>query len=188
VNESRLALFLMLGQSAERAIQAQPETVARESLPLSTSLDLALSLPKPARESNHASLAYRYFFVFESYLRNLIKETLSESNPTDWWEKKVPQDIRDEVSKSEQTEETKQWMALGIREKIALATYPQLLTIVEKCWKPDFEPIVRDKSLIQEARHISHLRNIVCHMTDISEEALERIKQVLRDWFRTVAP
>jgi len=51
-----------------------------------------------------------------------------------------------------------------------------------------FKAIVRDKFLIQEGRGISHLRNTLCHMSDISDEEVNRIKQVMRDWFRVVAP
>jgi hypothetical protein len=34
------------------------------------------------------------------------------------------------------------------------SAYPQLLRVIEHCWKDHFEEIVRDKALIQEARHI----------------------------------
>lgn len=188
MNKADLALFLMLGQSAERAIERQPNTAPPESLPLSKALDLALSLPETVKAASDAAVVFKYLFVFENFLRELIKETLSEDEPTEWWEKKVPQNVRDLVKESEETEETKAWMALGIREKIALTTYPQLLTIIDYCWKSDFEVIVRDKSLIQEARHIGHIRNAICHMTSIPEEEMNRIKQVLRDWFRIVSP
>jgi hypothetical protein len=55
-------------------------------------------------------------------------------------------------------------------------------------WNDVFKATVRDKFLIQEARGISHIRNTVCHMSDISVEESNRVKQVMRDWFRVVAP
>jgi hypothetical protein len=57
-----------------------------------------------------------------------------------------------------------------------------------KNWNDAFKSTVRDKFLIQEARSISHIRNTVCHMSDISDEETNRVKQVMRDWFRVVAP
>jgi hypothetical protein len=57
-----------------------------------------------------------------------------------------------------------------------------------KNWNDVFKAIVRDKFLIQEGRSISHLRNTLCHMSGISDEEVERVKQVMRDWFRVVAP
>jgi hypothetical protein len=82
------------------------------------------------------------------------------------------------------------WMALNSRSKLSLTTLPQLLKIIEDShnWKNFFEAVVRDKSLLQEARHISHIRNTICHMGEISEEELARVKQVMRDWLRVVEP
>ena len=65
---------------------------------------------------------------------------------------------------------------------------PQLLKVIDHNWKGVFDEIIRDKSLIQEARLIGHLRNTVCHMSTISAEELDRIRQTMRDWFRIVAP
>ena len=50
-----------------------------------------------------------------------------------------------------------------------------------KNWNDAFKVIVRDKFLIQEGRGISHLRNTVCHMSDISDEEVNRIRQVMRE-------
>lgn len=188
MNSSKLALFLLVGQSAERAVKREPLAAPKDSLPLSKEMDLALSLPAFVKAGTNASIVYKYLFVFENFLRDLVKETLSEAEPLEWWEKKVPQNVKDEVASSQETEETKSWMALGIRDKIFLTTYPQLLAIIDHCWKAHFESIVKDKSLVQEARHITHMRNAICHMTDIPDEEVNRIKQVLRDWFRVVAP
>ena len=79
-------------------------------------------------------------------------------------------------------------MALGSRDKSALMTYPQLLRVIDHCWKDYFKDIVREKALVQESRLIAHLRNTICHMTLISDEEMERIKQVMWDWFRVVSP
>ena len=81
-------------------------------------------------------------------------------------------------------------MALDSRSKLALTTLPQLLRIMDenKNWNDAFKAIIRDKFLIQEGRGISHIRNTVCHMGDISDEEVGRVKQVMRDWFRVVAP
>jgi hypothetical protein len=59
---------------------------------------------------------------------------------------------------------------------------------MDHAWKDGFDEIVRDKGLVQEARLIGHLRNTICHMTDIPIEETDRIRQTIRDWFRVVAP
>jgi hypothetical protein len=100
----------------------------------------------------------------------------------------VPGDIQTEVTKLEETEEMKSWMALGSRDKSALMTLPQLLRVIDQNWRGVFDEVIRDKSLVQEARLIGHLRNTICHMSVISAEELDRTRQIMRDWFRIVAP
>jgi hypothetical protein len=67
-------------------------------------------------------------------------------------------------------------------------TYPQVLRVIDHCWKSDFEDLIRDKALIQEARMAGHLRNAICHMSSIPGEEVARVRQVMRDWFRRIAP
>jgi len=185
--DSRAALFVMLGQTAERTVARIENLVPPESLLLSPSYDLAPLLPAHVRRASVAAEAYRLFFVFENFLRDFVVEVLSKDPSQTWWDK-VPKDVQDEVAKLEETEEIKSWMALGSRDKSALLTFPQLLRVIEHTWKDGFDDIVRDKGLVQEARLIGHLRNTICHMTDIPDEETDRVRQTIRDWFRVVAP
>jgi hypothetical protein len=185
--DAEAALFVMLGQTAERAVERLEDLVPSESLLLSPTYDLAPILPDRVRRSTQAAEAYRLFFVFEGYLREFVVDVLSKDTSTSWWDK-VPKDVQDEVTKLEETEEVKSWMALGSRDKSALMTFPQLLRVIDHAWKDGFDEIIRDKGLVQEARLIGHLRNTTCHMTEIPAEEIDRIKQTMRDWFRVVAP
>jgi hypothetical protein len=185
--DSKAALFVMLGQSASKVIGRLDEVVPSDSLYLSASYDLASLVPNTVRESTKAAEAYRLFFVFENYLRELIVDVLSAGAEGSWWDH-VPSDVQVEVVKLEELEQIKGWMALGSRDKSALLTLPQLLKVIDTNWKGMFDDVVRDKGLIQEARLIVHLRNTICHMTAISDEELSRVRQTMRDWFRVVAP
>ena len=187
MNDARLALFLMLGQSAERTVGTLEVVAPTESLLLSPSYDLAPLMPSAVHRALEAAETYKLLFVFENYLRKFVVEVLSDDPAVNWWDR-LPKDVQDEVSKLEQTEEAKTWMALGSRDKSALLTYPQLLRVMEHNWKDMFEDVVRDRSLIQEARTIGHLRNTICHMATIPDEEMERVRQTVRDWFRMVAP
>ena len=187
MSDTNLALFLMLGQTAEKKVRDAPDTVPADSMLISKTFDLALVLPKEVRNASRAAEVFKLFFVFENFLRDFVLSTLAEDDKENWWTK-VPKDVRDEIEDLEQKEEIKAWMALASRDKLALSTLPQLLRIMDERWKQEFESLIRDKSLIQEARHISHIRNTVCHMTEVPDEERERVKQVMRDWFRVVAP
>lgn len=187
IDESRLALFVMLGQSVSASIHEKIDLITPPALKISENYDLSAVIPDPVRRAYEASEAYRLFFVFESYLKEFVTGALIAKNGDEWWDQ-VPKDVQDEVVKLEETEEAKSWMALGSRDKLSLMTYPQLLRVIDVCWKTHFEELLRDKALVQQARLISHLRNTICHMTNISVEELERIRQTMRDWFRRIAP
>jgi hypothetical protein len=148
---------------------------------------LAQTMPVAVRESIEAAEAYKLFFVFENYLRDFLIGVLSADGTEDWWPK-LPKDVQDELDKLEGAEEAKSWMALGSRDKASLMTYPQILRVIEHCWKGAFEDLIRDRALIQQARMIGHLRNAICHMSTIPEDEIARVRQVMRDWFRRVAP
>jgi len=184
----RLAHFLMVGRTVQRRVRETPGTVLPQAqLMLSETFNLAEVLPDETREAFAES--YKLLFVFENYLRDFILTVLSEKDKDNWWNA-VPKDVQDEVVKAEETEDRKKWMNLDSRGKLALTTLPQLIRIMDEPsnWKTYFEPLVRDKSLLQHTRLIAHTRNTVCHMTAASAEEHERIQQVVRDWFRVVAP
>lgn len=187
MNDQRLALFLMLGQTASRGMQKLPGLVPPEPLRVSESHDLAATMPEVVREAIDAAEVYKLFYVFENYLRDFAIEVLSNDGQADWWAK-IPKDVQDDIVKLEETEEAKSWMALGSRDKSSLMTYPQVLRVIDHCWKSDFEDLIRDRALIQEARMAGHLRNAICHMSSIPDEEVARVRQVMRDWFRRIAP
>ena len=66
--------------------------------------------------------------------------------------------MRDYVAGLEAQEEIKSWMALGSSDKSTLMTLPQLLRVIEENWKDEFDDVIRDKALLQEARLLVHLR------------------------------
>jgi hypothetical protein len=183
--DGKLALFVMLGRTVEQLIQENPQTVPPEPLSISDTVNLAVASPAEVRKAIDAAFVYKLFFVFENYLRELVMAVLTERYKAEWWDKIDP-GVKMAAEELQDKEETKQWMALEPRTQLALVTYPQLLAIIEFCWKDVFEPIVRDKQLISEARRVGHLRNAICHMTTIPDEEVDRVKQLLRDWFRVV--
>jgi hypothetical protein len=186
--DSTASLFVMLGQTADKTISKIDDVVPKDSLLISKEIDLALLVPDTVRKAVDASEPYKLFFFFESYLREIIVEVLSEEGAVANWYDKVPPDVQAEITKLEATEEMKSWMSLGSRDKSALMTLPQLLKVIEHNWKESFDDLIRDRGLIQEARLLVHLRNTICHMSVIPVEEVERIKQAMRDWFRVVAP
>ncbi len=185
----RLAHFLMVGRSAQRSIKNLPNTVPQSQLMISDTFNVAEVLPDETREAIDVSETFRLFYVLENYLRDFILNVLSEVDKENWWNS-VPKDVQTKVAEYEDTEESKRWMNLNPRGKLALTTLPQLLRIIDEDnnWKNHFRDLVRDKALITQTRLIGHTRNTVCHMSPVTAEEHERVQQVMRDWFRVIAP
>lgn len=185
----RLALFLMVGQTAQRSIRNLPNTVPLTRLMISGTFNIAEVLPDETREAIDVADTFKLFYVLENYLRDFILNVLSEADKDNWWNA-IPKDVQNKVAEYESTEEAKRWMNLNTRGKLALTTLPQLLRIIDEDnnWKTHFEPLVRDKSLISQTRLIVHTRNTVCHMSPVTVEEHERVQQIIRDWFRVIAP
>lgn len=186
MKHDQLALFLMVGQEADRLVRALPDLPPPDQILIGPQHDLVPLMPEIAHRAVRANEAYKLFFMFENHLREFVVEELSKDGAV-WWDA-VPPDVQQDVTKLEATEEDKSWMALGSRDKSALLTYPQLIRIIEQNWKNVFEELVRDRGLVAAVRNIAHLRNTICHMTEIPEEEVERVRQTMRDWFRVVAP
>jgi hypothetical protein len=111
MNDQRLALFLMLGQTASREMRKVPGLVPPEPLKVSSTHDLSSSMPDEVVLAIEAAEAYKLFFVFERYLRDFVIGVLSQDGKVDWWPK-VPPDVQTEITKLEETEDAKSWMAL----------------------------------------------------------------------------
>ena len=189
MNGADLAHFLMIGRSAQRQVQKLPGTVPHTPLMISDRFNVSEVLPDESRDAVRAAETFKLFFVFESYMRDFILTVLSEADKENWWDA-VPQNVRDDVTKLEETEDKKKWMNLDSRGKLALTTLGQLLSIMDDSnnWKKHFEPLVGDKGLLQQTRLVVHTRNTICHMSTVTDEEHERLKQVMRDWFRVVSP
>src|SRR5256714_15633488 len=116
IRDDRLALFLMLGQRAERVIAKEPTTAPSEPILIGPSYDIARALPEEARRASRAATGYRLFFVLENYLRDLIVDVLTKAAVgSNWWDL-IPPDVKNEVERLEATEEMKAWMSLGSRD------------------------------------------------------------------------
>ncbi len=70
-DDGKLALFIMLAQTASKTIGKIPEVVAGDRLMISEHYDLTSSLPESVKSANKASEGYRLFFVFENYLERI---------------------------------------------------------------------------------------------------------------------
>jgi hypothetical protein len=82
--DSTTALFVLIGQTAERAVEGIDDLVPKDRLILSESYDIAPLLPKIVRRASEAAESYRLFFTFENFLREFVVEVLSKDPAVSW--------------------------------------------------------------------------------------------------------
>ena len=87
------------------------DVVPKDILLLSKEYDLALLAPDSVRKAVNASEPYKLFFVFETYLREMVVDVLSNEGQEQNWYEKISGDVQKEIEKLEATEEVKSWMS-----------------------------------------------------------------------------
>ncbi len=70
---------------------------------------------------------YVIYFCFENSVRRLIKETLVEEYGTDWWEKGVPQGIKDNVKKLQEAEKETTLVIPSNEDQLTYTNFGELI-------------------------------------------------------------
>ena len=76
---------------------------------------------------------YVVYYCLENSVRKLITDVLSEKHGSNWWEDKVPQDIKDQV-KRKQKEELDTAVSIRSDDPLAYANFGELIPIFNKNW------------------------------------------------------
>ena len=85
------------------------------------------------KEAAEMAEHYELFYCLEQAIRKLITETLEEAEGVNWWDTKVPQQIRDEVKRLQQNE-IDSGATRGSERAIDYTTFGQLSVIITSNW------------------------------------------------------
>jgi hypothetical protein len=137
-------------------------------------------------EAKEMSNVYPLLYVFENSVRNLIAGTLSGAVGPDWWEKAVPKEIRNEVTKRKQAESKIPWHGSRGAHEIFYTDIDHLSRIITNNWK-HFEGVLHRQSWVENTIScIEASRNVVAHHNPLSKEDTSRVKVMFRDWIKTI--
>jgi hypothetical protein len=126
---------------------------------------------------------YELFYCLEQSIRKLITEAMEEAGGANWWEDKVPQQIRDEVKKLIKTE-----VDSGITRRsdraIDYTTFGQLSVIISSNWIL-FETIFKSPRAVEKVMSsLNLLRGPIAHCCPLSDDEIDRLQLTVKDWFR----
>jgi hypothetical protein len=132
-----------------------------------------------------ASMATHYaiFYCLENTIRDLIVERLEEVHGADWWNKAVPEAVRQNCDKN-QKKEQQAGITPRSQDLIDYSNFGELGEIIKANWDI-FGDMFRDmRALERILGNLNTLRAPIAHCKALAEDEVTRLHLSLRDWFR----
>jgi Swt1-like HEPN len=127
---------------------------------------------------------YRLFYCLENSIRDLVAATLLSGDAgADWWERKVPQNVRDNVAANVQREQDA-GMTLRSPDLIDYTTFGELSGIIQENWDVFSDTFNSKKAIVRILGALNLLRGPIAHCSPLAEDEVHRLRLHLRDWFR----
>ena len=140
-----------------------------------------------ANRVNAAKMAqyYHIFYMLENDIRHLIVETLQSAHGANWWDARVPENVRQEAVRNRERE-TKAGVSVRSEDEIDYTTFGQLSDIIKTNWK-DFAGMLSNQSAVERVLSgLNMLRGTIAHCGMLADDEVDRLKLAIRDWFRVL--
>ena len=123
------------------------------------------------------------YYTLENSVRKLIADVLSEKHGVDWWEKTVPEGIKNNV-KALQKEEKDTPVSIRSEDNLSYTDFGELIGIFDHNWK-DFGDMLRSqKSVRVTFSQFNNIRNVIAHSCELNDDEIQRFKLLINDWLR----
>jgi len=138
------------------------------------------------REAQEMARHYEIFYCLETSIRQLIGDRLKEEIGPDWWNRGVPENIRNNAEANRRRESE---MAMTPRsdEMIDFTTFGELGQIISANAEI-FGDTFRDlKAVSRVLMYLNNLRAPIAHCCPLAEDEVSRLRISLKDWFRQMS-
>ena len=128
---------------------------------------------------------YKIFYMLENDIRVLVSEALEDAEGSDWFEKCVPQAVKESADKN-RTRELNEGLAPRSERLIDYTTFGELGEIIKNNWD-NFSGIFSNCTMNRVLRVINRLnlaRGPIAHCGDLLEDDVVRLKLTVRDWYK----
>jgi len=125
---------------------------------------------------------YELFYCLEKSIRRLIADTLESTHGENWWETKVPENIKNNVKDNIQ-KEIDSGVTLRSEDEIDYTTFGELGEIVRTNWS-SFPMFSSQKAFSKIMTSLNTLRSPIAHCCILAEDEVVRLKLTVKDWFR----
>lgn len=132
------------------------------------------------------SSVYQAIFCIENTLRNFIVERMSELYGLNWWDVKVPSNIKKAVEKLKKAEMKNKFFSSRSDSEIGYTMLGNLGQVIINNWE-DFSDIIPSQAwLTSRMDDLEMARNIVMHTGVLPQIEIDRITSIVRDILRQI--
>lgn len=138
-------------------------------------------------EAKKMSQHYEIFYCLEKSIRQLIVDVFENSGDPEWWEKLVPEVIKENAKKSIKREKE---AAVTPRssDPIDYTSFGELGEIIKSNWGLFGSVVFNEQKAVEKVMAaLNSLRNPIAHCSPLAEDEVRRLELALRDWFRIIS-
>lgn len=129
---------------------------------------------------------YVLYYSLENTIRKLIEDRLKEKYQLNWWEEKVPSDVKIMVDGYKKKEKDTT-LSSRTDNPLIYTNFGDLIKIIEANWD-DFSDTIKSKKVMgQILSQFNQLRDIIAHSCELSDDDITRFKLLIKDWLRAQA-
>jgi hypothetical protein len=154
--------------------------------PSKTKSNLDAYYPQITERIRHDAAAmaehYELFYCLEISIRDLIRSTLEEKE-SDWWDKLVPQCVRDNANKSK-SRESQAGVTPRSTDPLSYTNFGELGEIIKANWKLFSDTFTELQAVQNTLARLNTVRAPIAHCSKLAEDEILRLRLSLRDWFR----
>lgn len=128
---------------------------------------------------------YELFHMLENDIRTMIVETLSDVDALSWWDKLVPEAVRQSARKNRERE-VNEGVSVRSDRLIEYTNFGELGEIIKANWSI-FAGVFSGGSVLAVEKIMSRLNTLrgpIAHCGGLTEDEVLRLKLTVRDWFR----
>ena len=187
---AQLQAFLYRVATANTAVRALAEEGALRESPSETAEAGNSTLEffglEERRAARRMGRTYELLYCFENSVRELIETTLRDTLEETWWERGVPETIRNKAESHRRDDEKARWHGHRGESLLNFVDFPELGSIILERWG-DFEDLLGDKNWVKHYfDDMNRSRRAIGHTGDMSEHAVARMELLVREWLIVV--
>lgn len=143
------------------------------------------SLPSELKAEAKAMAGhYVSFYCLENYMRQIIEELMNETYESDWWPKKIPDQLVQSAKKNRENEE-KSGVTPRSEGWLNYLTFGELNEVIKHNWKGCFEQMFSDLNAVQRIMSdLNRLRGPIAHCCLLPEDEIGRLELAVKDLMR----